>query len=259
MKDYDKLKEIIDEIDCLIQKNVDSSSPEFQAWKVKTERFLIKKYGEKSYEVKNFRNHSFSLSIFTFDTPDSAFVKACRDDLKAIKAIFQNYLIDIKEEIESEAKQKGSEGEIVEDFNKVFIVHGHNGELKEAVARLIERQGIKPIILSEQTNRGATIIEKIESNSDVQAAVCLFTADDFGKGRNEQCDNLRARQNVIFETGYFIGKLGRQRTVIISDKEIELPSDLQGVVYTNISEWRFMVLKELKAIGYNIDYNKIDM
>lgn len=146
-----------------------------------------------------------------------------------------------------------------ETFNmeKVFIVHGHNGEIKEAVARLIEKQEIQAIILHEQANQGATIIEKFERHSDVGCAICLFTADDYGRAKNETAENLRARQNVVFETGYFIGKLGRDKIVLIADKGVDIPSDLQGVVYTDSFSWQFSVLKELKAIGYNIDYNKL--
>ena len=205
MSDYNKFKEIYDEIDELIGKRVDSSTPEFQAWKVKTERFLIKKYGEKSYELNNFRGYPFSLTLYTFDTTKAQFIEACAEDLKAVKAIFANYLEDMQEDngdFEKDARKNIS----ANNYKKVFIVHGHDAELKEATARLIERQGIKPIILHEQANKGATIIEKIEANSDVQAAICLFTADDVGKGKKEEKENTRARQNVVFETGYFIGK-----------------------------------------------------
>ena len=143
------------------------------------------------------------------------------------------------------------------EFSKVFIVHGHNGEIKEAVARLIEKQGIQAIILHEQANQGATIIEKFEKNSNVGGAVCLFTADDLGRAKADKTDCARARQNVVFEAGYFIGKLGRDKVVIIADKGVEIPSDLQGVVYTEAANWQFSILKELKTIGYNIDYNKL--
>lgn len=257
MSDYTKFKEIYDEIDELIGKKVDSSTSEFKAWKVKTERFLIKKYGEKSYELNNFREYSFSLTLYTLDTTELQFIEACAEDLKAVKAIFANYLEDMQEDnsdFENDVRKK-----ISNNYKNVFIVHGHDAELKEATARLIERQGIKPIILHEQANKGATIIEKIEANSDVQAAICLFTADDVGKGKKEEKENTRARQNVVFETGYFIGKLGRKNIVIISDNGMELPSDLQGVVYKDTLNWKFSVLKELKAIGYQIDYNKIEL
>lgn len=254
MKDYEKLKEIYDEIDVLINQRVSSSDPKFQAWHVKTERFLMKKYGEKSYEVKNFKSYPFTLVCFFSSTSKNEFIDACCDDLRTVKAIFEQYLEDIQEEHEIVADKLLVKG----DYKKVFIVHGHDGELKESVARVIERQGIKPIILCEQANRGATIIEKIEANSDVNGVICLFTADDLGKEKSENIDKPRARQNVIFEAGYFVGKLGREKVIFVSDSNVELPSDLQGVVYSNANEWKFQILKELKAIGYSIDYNKID-
>lgn len=144
------------------------------------------------------------------------------------------------------------------NMSKVFVVHGHNGEMKEAVARLVERQGLQAVILHEKANQGATIIEKFERNSDVSCAICLFTADDFGRAKAAEKETKRARQNVVFEAGYFIGKLGREKVILIADQGVEIPSDLRGVVYTDSRNWRFSVLQELKAIGYNIDYNKLD-
>lgn len=88
MGEYEKFKKIYDEIDELMNQNVSSSSPKFQAWHVKAERFLIKKYGEKSYEVQNFKSFPFSLICYTFDTSENEFIKACKDDLCAVKAIF---------------------------------------------------------------------------------------------------------------------------------------------------------------------------
>lgn len=254
MSEYEKFKGIYDEIEVLIEQKVRRTTPQFQAWHSKTERFLIKKYGEKSYEVKNFKSFRFSLSSYFSGTPESAFIKACQDDLQTVKAIFEQYLEDMQEE----SGDMSDKVYTYADYSKIFIVHGHDGELKEAVARMIEKQGIQAIILSEQANRGATVIEKIESNSDVKGAICLFTADDLGKERNENTDNFRARQNVVFEAGYFVGKLGRENTIFVAEDNIELPSDLQGIVYTNLNEWRFKILQELKVIGYCIDYNKID-
>ncbi len=136
-------------------------------------------------------------------------------------------------------------------------MHGHDGELKEAVARLIEQQSIETIILSNKTNEGKTIIEKIEHYSDVSAAICLFTADDKGKAKSEKSLSDRARQNVVFEAGYFMGKLGRNRMVIVAESNVELPSDMSGMVYTNKSDWKVEVLKELKSMGFAIDFNKL--
>jgi len=252
MTEYERLKSIIDEVDVLIDKKVSSSDPEFEAWQTKTERFLISKFGQDSIEHKKFNDTSFSLRLFTLDTPHSDFVDACIRGLRTTKAILLTYLEEIEE---ISAPQNNT---IVNDtYEKIFIVHGHDGELKQEVARIIEKQGVDAIILSEQANRGRTIIEKFEDYSDVSGAICLFTADDFGRAKKDVTDNTRARQNVVLETGYFMGKLGRDHVAILADQGIEMPSDLSGVVYTDTANWQFDLLKELSAMGYKVDLNKL--
>lgn len=147
------------------------------------------------------------------------------------------------------------------DLTKVFIVHGHDNNAKTTVARLIERLGFKAVILHEQISSGKTIIEKIEQFTNVGFAVVLYTPDDVGnvKGSSES-PRSRARQNVIFEHGYLIGKLGRDRVTALVDDGIELPNDISGVVYTKMDKaeaWRFTLAQELKHAGYDIDLNKL--
>lgn len=145
--------------------------------------------------------------------------------------------------------------------NRVFLVHGHDSELKETTARFLEKLGLSPIILHEQTSKGLTIIEKFEEYSDVAFAVVLLTPDDYGS-RIDDKNNLqkRARQNVIFELGYFIGKLGRKNVVGLVKDSIEIPSDYTGVIYLGVDNsdgWKMMLSKEMKAAGLKIDLNKI--
>lgn len=253
MNNYETLNLLIAEADGLIDEGVTSSDSKFQAWKMKVSRFLIKNFGEKSYEYEYFQRTSFSLGICTLSTPQSAFLKACADGLHITRDVLATYL----EEMEDESPK--SKGQVVKksDFSKVFIVHGHDGELKEAVARLIEQQSIETIILSNKTNEGKTIIEKIEHYSDVSVAICLFTADDKGKAKSEKSLSARARQNVVFEAGYFMGKIGRNHVVIVAENDVELPSDMSGMVYTNKTDWKVDVLRELKAMGFAIDFNKL--
>ena len=145
--------------------------------------------------------------------------------------------------------------------DKVFIVHGRNNEVKETVARFIEKLNLNPIILHEQPNGGKTIIEKFEDFSDVGFAIILMTPDDKGYlAEKENTIKDRARQNVIFEHGYFIGKLGRHRVVALVKGDLELPSDISGVLYLGIDNggaWKFGLAKEMKNAGYNIDLNKL--
>lgn len=255
MTDYERFKKIYDDIDVLIEHRVRTSSQEFISWKTRAERFLRTHYGENSKEVVDFGNTHFSLMIYTFNETESDYIEACKSGLVKSKAVFEVYLEELKENDvtpDNEATQDNSISK-----SKVFVVHGHDEALKQEVARIVEKQGLEAIILSEQANHGKTIIEKFEENTDVGAAICLFTGDDYGKAKDVEDDNLRARQNVVFEAGYFMGKLGRENVILIANPEIELPSDLQGVVYTNDKSWQIDVLKELREIGYTIDFNRV--
>lgn len=147
---------------------------------------------------------------------------------------------------------------------KIFLVHGHSESEIHMTARLVEKLGLTPIILREQTNSGATVIEKFEKYSDVGFAIILMTADDFGCSREEKdvsdSLSLRARQNVILELGYFIGKLGRSNVCVLKESGVEEPSDILGVVYTEFDKkgaWRFELCSELKTAGYAVDMNNV--
>ena len=142
---------------------------------------------------------------------------------------------------------------------KIFIVHGHDGEAREMVARFISQIGLTPIILHEQANRGRTVIEKVEANSDVGFAVVLLTPDDEGCVKGGQPEP-RARQNVLLELGYFIGKLTRERVCALKKGDLEIPSDFAGVVWEVMDTaggWKQALSRELQAAGYDIDWNKV--
>ena len=148
--------------------------------------------------------------------------------------------------------------------NKVFVVHGHDSEMKESVARVLEKLGLQPIILHEQPNKGRTIIEKFTNYSNVSFAVILLSPDDmaYPKSSNPDMAKFRARQNVILELGFFLGKLGRQRVLALFRKSenFELPSDYDGVVFTpfdNAGSWRFEMIRELRACGFTVDANAL--
>jgi predicted nucleotide-binding protein len=144
--------------------------------------------------------------------------------------------------------------------NSVFIVHGHDNEAKFETARVIEKLGLEAIILHEQASVGDTIIEKIEHNSDVGFAVVLYTPCDKGHSVGETTTKNRARQNVVFEHGYLIGKLGRKRVCALVKGDVETPSDISGVVYIamdNGSAWKYALIDEMNAVGFQLDKNVI--
>lgn len=148
---------------------------------------------------------------------------------------------------------------VARNKRKVFIVHGRDNEAKQEVSRFIEKLGLEAIILHEQASAGMTIIEKIEHYSnDADFALILYTACDHGREIHESKTSTknRARQNVVFEHGYFMAKLGRENVCSLVKGDIETPNDISGVVYVPLDEhgaWKNEVAKELKACGYAIN------
>jgi predicted nucleotide-binding protein len=146
--------------------------------------------------------------------------------------------------------------------DEVFIVHGRDEAAKEAVARLIQRAGLKPVILHEQPNGGKTIIEKFEKHGSAAGFAVVTTADDVGGlAVSPPADpqlSPRARQNVIGEMFWFAGRLGRDKVCALVKGDVEMPSDFAGVVYTPMDEhggWRSKLLSELTAAGHkNINW-----
>lgn len=148
--------------------------------------------------------------------------------------------------------------EPVLDSRKVFVVHGHDNEAKEGTARFLGRLGLHPIILHEQPSSGRTVIEKFETYSDdIAFAVVLLTPDDLGNAASDPTNlKARARQNVIMELGYFMGRLGRPRVCALYKGGVELPSDYQGVIYVEMDPagaWKAKLAQEFVQAKLPID------
>lgn len=143
------------------------------------------------------------------------------------------------------------------DFNteQVFIVHGHDDLAKLEMADFIEDLGLEPIILHMQASSGRTIIEKIEHYSNVGFGIVLYTPCDVGSKAGALNGNYRARQNVVFEHGYLIGKLGRPRVAAVVKDTVETPNDISGVVYVPLdiqNNWKEELKKEMRSVGYQV-------
>lgn len=144
---------------------------------------------------------------------------------------------------------------------RIFIVHGHDEAKRLEVELLIKGLGYEPVVLFKQPNQGATIIEKLEKETnDVAFAIVLYTKCDEGKAIGENEYKPRARQNVVFEHGMVCGVLGRKRVVALREEGVEWPGDLTGIVYIDIDSggaWKLLLAKEMKAAGLEIDMNKL--
>jgi predicted nucleotide-binding protein len=135
---------------------------------------------------------------------------------------------------------------------RIFVTHGHDDALRGQVVELLEAVDLDPVVLQDQLNGGRTVIEKFEGNAGVGAAVVLLTGDDRGGKAGEEA-KPRARQNVLLEAGFFLGKLGRERVVLLHDGKAEIPSDLSGILHVRTSDnWKIGLLRELKGMGVPI-------
>lgn len=145
--------------------------------------------------------------------------------------------------------------------NNIFIVHGHDNAAIHEMARTLEKGGFSPIVLREQADDGLTIIEKIEQYTDVGYAIVLYTQCDVGRSKDLPVghERYRARQNVVFEHGYLIGKLGRSRVCALVKSDVETPGDISGVVYVPMDEdgaWKMRLARNMKSVGLNVDMNR---
>jgi predicted nucleotide-binding protein len=146
---------------------------------------------------------------------------------------------------------------------RVFVAHGRDEGLRDRVARVLDRLGFEVVTLSQEPHWGRTLIEKFEDETlGVGFAVVILSPDDWGRGPDEEKwpeDPNRARQNVILELGYFIGRLGRRRVTALTAPRVELPSDIHGLGYVPLGEadWPFKLAAELAAAGFEVDLNRL--
>ncbi|MCA1717342.1 MAG: nucleotide-binding protein, partial [Actinobacteria bacterium] len=129
--------------------------------------------------------------------------------------------------------------------------------MRESVARVLTTLGLEPVILHEQPDRGRTIIEKFYDYSDVGFAVVLLSPDDTGYANTGGPNTAqpRARQNVILELGFFLGKLGRENVVALHKGIVEIPSDFSGVLFKPFvsgGDWPYKLTRELRESGYKV-------
>jgi len=162
-----------------------------------------------------------------------------------------------------ELNQKQSHPTTATFSNKIFIVHGHDSTLKTDTELFIKEIGLEPIVLHRKPDESATVIEKFEKYSDVGYAFVLLTPDEIAYTMDQEPlkdidrkKEKRARPNVIFELGFFVGRLGRNRVCCLYKGNVEVPSDLKGLLHkkveSSIEPVAYSIIKELKAAGYQI-------
>jgi len=244
-------------------------SPELTSLRVSIEDALERTFGRGTTDYNRysaaayFNTGPINMSGFGREMPIQRAHGYLEQSKQQNIAVLQQAIESLSErlqELEDVAPKPSSPAEPVELSKRVFIVHGHDKEAKEAVARVLHVIGLEPIILHEQPNMGRTIIEKFEAEGKVGFAIVLLTPDDVGKAKMDDTLRPRARQNVIMELGYFVGSLRRSKVCALVRGDIELPSDFAGVVYERYDDegrWKLVLGRELAAAGYKFDAAKL--
>jgi predicted nucleotide-binding protein len=264
---YIKLKkriEIGDEYMIISNKNeLDNANYEFKIWNEYNSEMLKQVFNKDKNEYRSSYDHAgihFMLGQLgeVVGDPIQSFKNKVKYKLDNLNSLLIRTEL-LKSEVTSSTKDTTLKH--LHSQTEVFIVHGHDELAKNKTARFIEKLGLTPIILHEQASGSKTIIEKIEAYSNVGFGIILYTPCDIGakKEENPELKN-RARQNVIFEHGFLIGKIGRQNVCALVKGEIETPNDISGVVYIKMDDddaWHIKIAKELRNSGYEIDMNKV--
>lgn len=266
-KALELLKKRVEELDSLpprLSKTDDLS--EFNKWKLNTKSTIENIfYGTRYLDFEKIRYTIFSLNHIS----ESQEIEAHHKGLKDAKGMIESYIKEIDEFWKDDnivvtqqpkqiIKQPTLPQAIKEKSKDIFIVHGHDDGLVAKVQLFLSKIGLKGIVLHEQANLGKVILEKLEHYTNVDFAIVLYTPCDLGKAKDDEELKARARQNVVFEHGYLMGKLGRENVAFLVDGKIETPGDISGAVYSSVSNhWQFEILKELKAVGYDVDANNL--
>ncbi|WP_282847552.1 nucleotide-binding protein [Microbacterium oxydans] len=239
------------------------SPANFDEWLKKTEVVVRAVFGEDSPIHRKLDEVRYSPMIWTENTDFAPYVRSgVQEAISVLEAgIFELEIASEAAETASPATQSAAEGA---RSTRVFIVHGQDDARKFELAALLHNiTGEQPVILHQQPNGGKVLIEKLEEHGEgVGFAVVLLTGDDFGRAKHFDSadDQLRARQNVVFEMGFFFGLIGRERVAVLYEPTVELPSDINGLVYTELDAaggWKPKLASELDRAGIPVDWAKI--
>ena len=237
-------------------------SPQFEKWCRDTEVAISNTFRDKAEYVVRFNGIRYRAGFYNEGMLDSRFQEAYVRGLESAASVLESMIDEIKEYWEDDDQPllaPSVEANGPETTNEVFVVHGKDDGAKETVARFLTKLGLEPIVLHQQPNQGRTIIEKFEQYAKVGFAVVLLTPDDSCADADQPgISRPRPRQNVILELGFFLGKLGRDRTFALLKGDVEIPSDYSGVLYISMDDpgaWEMELVRELKQAGLDVDAN----
>jgi predicted nucleotide-binding protein len=261
-RDLELLKKILEDQYQVVREG--KQGPIFTKWKARLESVLQRLHGGQSSFLTKLGDVSFSVGPLPFYAQPHEFVEAYRRGVEEMAAIADAAVADAEDQLAGDefVGSATKRARLPGEKRRIFIVHGHSEAPMQAAARLCERLGFETIVLHEQPDQGRTIIEKFEDYSDVDFAVVLLTADDLGRRASAPDSETkpRARQNVVLELGFFVGRLGRKKVCALADQTVEVPSDYTGVLLVRLDadgRWKTRLAEEMKAADLPVDMNDV--
>lgn len=268
-KNIERLEARIAELEAFdVNALINGRSPDLTALEVAIRDTLGRCFGEKPRAYVLYERAAslqFQIGVGTIRRHPVDYNTPTRRNIGNAIALLKQAKLALEEDLADSALQlaaplASSEPVAAALSRRVFVVHGHDEAALQGLARFLEKLGLEAIILKEQPDQGRTIIEKFEETADdIGFAVVLLTPDDLGASVKAEASDARARQNVIFELGYFAAKLGRGRVCLLRKGHVEIPSDLYGVIYTDMDPadgWKAKLVGELKAAKLDFDANR---
>lgn len=261
-----RLERRIDEVTAFDSNTIksDEDTTIADALAASVEGALVQTFGPDTVEYRRYAGAAmFSWPLnMGYKTP----IHEIRESLQSCRttslALLRQAVAFLKEELGETAELIASAQVPAREASpkKVFVVHGRDSDTKNEVARFLERIGLEAIILHERPNLGRHLLTKFQQEAgDVGFAVVLITPDDEG-ALVGQPPRKRARQNVVFELGFFIGKLGAAHVAPLVKGDVETPSDFDGIGYIPLDPaggWKGLLARELKAAKIQFDPAKV--
>jgi predicted nucleotide-binding protein len=245
------------------REEFDGASSDYYTWSEYNREFLRRRF--TTNEIADEYSY-FGAGAFPMDPTLAQRVEEYRDDvrekLRRLDSIKKRIPL-FEESPQARPATRAAVRDEAAAIESIFIVHGHDEALKLAVHGFVrDVTDVNVVILHNEANRGRTVLEKFEAvGSRAGFAIVLLTADDVGGAAADAAElKPRARQNVIWEFGFFAGALGRSHVAVLYAEGVELPSDLHGLAYIPYDfggGWRLLLAKELKEAGVAVDTSKL--
>jgi predicted nucleotide-binding protein len=198
--------------------------------------------------------------IVSHKDPKFVMENICAGKVKNVQICTEKFLTSPKKNVDAPSSATISSSTNVNSKRKVFIVHGKDETMKKALVDALEMLWLEPIVLHQQPNRGEDLVEQFASYSAVSFAVILLSPDEYTCTKGETVDKRRFRsgQDVIFELGFFVGRLGEGNVLALfkESADFEVPLNHTGLLFAPFDEkasWKMRLLTALASSGFDVN------